>query len=189
MTLLRGKKIVLGVSGGIAAYKAIEILRGLQKSGATVQVVMTANATRFITPLTCSILTGSKVYVSMFPEGDQTEIEHIALGEKLDLFLIAPATANIIGKMARGIADDFVSTFYLSSTAPIVLAPAMNWKMYDHAAVQENLDLLASRGAYIIEPEEGDLACRDIGKGRLASSDRIVDKVMEILTPKTLKGK
>jgi len=189
MKILDRKKIILGITGGIAAYKSIEILRNLQKRGAEVRVIMTQNATHFVTPLTFSILSGAKVFIEMFRDDNITEIEHISVTEDVDLFLIAPATANIIGKFARGIADDFLSTLYLSCTAPLLMAPAMNWKMYDHVAVQENLDILASRGAQILEPEEGDLACRELGKGRLAAVERVIDKVVEMLTPKPLKGK
>jgi phosphopantothenoylcysteine decarboxylase / phosphopantothenate---cysteine ligase len=186
---LRGKKIALGISGGIAAFKAIDILRSLLKLGADVQVIMTRNAMRFASPLTFSVLSGHKVAGELFPDDNFTEIDHISLAEKLDLLIIAPATANIIGKCAHGIADDFLTTFFLSMHAPLLLAPAMNWKMYAHPAVQENIGTLLRRGAFQVEPEEGDLACRETGKGRLAGIEKIVDRAIEIVTPKRLKGR
>ncbi|MBN2384159.1 bifunctional phosphopantothenoylcysteine decarboxylase/phosphopantothenate--cysteine ligase CoaBC [bacterium] len=183
---LSTKKIVLGITGGIAAYKSVELMRMLQKKGADVHVVMTEHATRFITPLTLAVLSGHKVYCRMFESETSPDIDHIALGDEADLVLIAPATANIIGKLTQGIADDFLSTFCLSIKAPLLIAPAMNWKMFEHQAVQSNLTLLADRGVHIIEPESGNLACQDTGKGRLAPLDRIVDTSIALLTPKTL---
>lgn len=186
---LSGQKIALAVTGGIAAYKAVDLMRELQRRGADVHVIMTANARRFVTPLTFSVLSGHPVMMDVFPGDNFTSIDHITLAEKLNLLLVAPATANCLAKFATGIADDFLSTFHLSTTAPLLLAPAMNWKMYQHQAVQENLRVLMQRGATVVEPEEGDLACRDVGKGRLASLDTIVDTVIQVLTPKTLSGR
>lgn len=183
---LSGRKIALGVSGGIAAYKAVDLLRNLQKAGGEVQVMMTRNATRFVAPLTFAVLSGNRVALEVFPGDNVTTIDHITLAENLGLMIVAPATANIIAKFARGIADDFLSTFYLSMNAPLLLAPAMNWKMYAHPAVQENLEILLRRGCTVIEPEEGDLACREVGKGRLARIERIVEKAIELLSPKPL---
>lgn len=188
-TILQKKKIILGVTGGIAAYKAIDIMRDLQRGGADIHIIMTENATHFVQPLTFSILSGHPVMHKMFHSDNFIEIEHTLLADSADLFLIVPATANCIGKLANGIADDFLTTFYLAAKCPLIIAPAMNWKMYEHKAVQANLDILIKRGTQIIEPEEGELACHDSGRGRLAERELIVDKVIEFLTPKTLSGK
>src|SRR4029079_6379601 len=166
-------KIALGVSGGIACYKAAEILRRLQDRRHDVVVMMTKGATQFVTPLTFRALSGHKVYVDMFEAaasgGDfEGALDHILVAEKIDLFLIAPATAGCIAKLAAGIADDFLTTFYLAVTAPVVIDPAMNARMCAHASVQANIRTLAGRGTRWIEPETGQMACRTYGKGRLA---------------------
>ena len=181
-------RVALGVCGGVAAYKAAELVRRLQQETIEVQVVMTASAREFITPLTFAALTGQKVITGMF-EGEagagganlESAIEHIAVAQRIDLLVVAPATANIIAKMARGIADDFLTTLYLATTAPVVVAPAMNVNMWGHAATQENLDLLRARGVHVVEPEEGYLACGMVGAGRLAGVEAIARAVFERL--------
>jgi phosphopantothenoylcysteine decarboxylase/phosphopantothenate--cysteine ligase len=179
-------RITLGVTGGVAAYKAAELVRRLQQDGFTVQVVMTRAAREFITPLTFAALSGQKVITDLFAESSgeanlESAIEHIAVAQRTDLLLVAPATADIIAKFARGIADDFLTTLYLASTAPVVVAPAMNVNMWNHAATQENIELLRARGVKIVDPDEGYLACGMTGPGRLAGQDAIVAAVHEAL--------
>ena len=175
--------IALGVTGGIGAYKAVEVARGLQKRGHEVVAVMTHSATRFVGAVTFEAITRRRVITDQFEGGINAEIEHIALASTIDLLLIAPATANIIGKLANGIADDFLSTLYTATRAPLLIAPAMNTLMFEHEAVRKNLDTLASRGARFVEPGEGYLACGWIGKGRLAEPDEIVAAAEAILRP------
>jgi phosphopantothenoylcysteine decarboxylase / phosphopantothenate---cysteine ligase len=182
--MLKGKLIILGVTGGIAAYKACEIVRRLVKLGAAVKVVMTKNAAEFITPLTLQTLSKNPVICDMFTPYQREEIEHISLSDELDLLLVAPATANIIGKFANGVADDFLSTLFLSVTKPVVVAPAMNEKMYAHRVVKENFEKLKTMGVEIVEPGYGELACDTVGYGRLADEDLIISKVDEILKKK-----
>lgn len=175
-------RVALGVSGGVAAYKAAELVRKLQQEGIDVQVVMTKSAQEFVAPLTFAALTGQKVITDMFgveTAGANVEsaIEHIAVAQRIDLLVVAPATANVIAKMARGVADDFLTTLYLATTAPVVVAPAMNVNMWDHAATQENVETLRARGVYVVAPEEGYLACGMTGAGRLASVDAIAAAV------------
>jgi len=178
-------RITLGVTGGIAAYKSAELVRRLQDEGHTIQVVMTRAAREFITPLTFAALSGQRVITDLFtnePGGSaslESAIDHIAVAQRTDLLLVAPATADILAKFARGLADDFLSTLYLASTAPAVVAPAMNVNMWQHAATQENVKLLRSRGVRIVEPSEGYLACGMIGSGRLAELDAILQAVRE----------
>lgn len=167
-------RILLGVSGGIAAYKAVEVLRGLQREGAEVRVAMTAAARKFIQPLTFEALSGHRVYAELFPEAGDPEVIHVELGEWADLILIAPATANVIGKMANGLADDLLTCTVLSSEAPVMVAPAMETAMYRHPASQRNLQRLADMGYCLIGPEEGALASGRSGMGRLADPQRIV---------------
>jgi len=179
-------RITLGVTGGVAAYKAAELVRRLQQDAFTVQVVMTRGAREFITPLTFAALTGQKVITDLFSESGgeanlESAIEHIAVAQRTDLLLVAPATADILAKFARGIADDFLTTLYLASTAPVVVAPAMNVNMWNHAATQENVEMLRARGVKIVDPDEGYLACGTIGAGRLAGQDAIVAAVHEAL--------
>jgi phosphopantothenoylcysteine decarboxylase/phosphopantothenate--cysteine ligase len=188
-------KVALGVSGGIACYKAAEILRRLQDRGIDVTVLMTKGATQFVTPLTFRALSGNKVYVDMF-EGPHSggdfegAFDHIFVAQSIDLFLVAPATANTIARMAAGIADDFLTTFHLAVTAPIVIAPAMNAHMWEHASVEANLKTLRDRGVHIIDPEVGRMACRTSGPGRLAPVEEIVDLVMAILNrPRDFEGR
>lgn len=176
-------KVLLGVSGCIGAYKAAEILRGLQKAGASVRVIMTRSATEFVQPLTFEALSGSPVISEMFGRPDSSVIEHIALAREADLLLVAPATANILAKFARGIADDFLSTVYLSNTNPVLIAPAMNVEMWNHAATQENLQILRQRGVHFVEPGVGYQACGETGVGRLAEPDAIVRQALSLLSP------
>lgn len=181
-------KVLLGVCGGIAAYKAAEIVRSLQDRGAQVEVAMTASAERFITSLTFRSLTGKPVYSSLWePASEEMEagsIEHIAVAQTIDAFLIAPATANMLAKLAHGMADDFLSTVYLATKAPVVVAPAMNVNMWQHPATQQNIRLLRERGVHVVDPEAGYLACGMTGAGRLASVDQIVEKTL-----RAVKGK
>jgi phosphopantothenoylcysteine decarboxylase/phosphopantothenate--cysteine ligase len=179
-------RITLGVTGGVAAYKAAELVRRLQQDGFTVQVVMTRGAREFITPLTFAALSGQKVITDLFAESSgeanlESAIEHIAVAQRTDLLLIAPATADILAKFARGIADDFLTTLYLASTAPVVVAPAMNVNMWNHAATQENVEMLRARGVKIVDPDEGYLACGMTGAGRLAGQEAIVAAAHEAL--------
>ena len=167
--------IALGVSGGIGAYKAVEVARGLQQRGHDVAAVMTANAQRFVGPLTFEAITKRRVATDQFAPGVNADIDHIALASEAELLLVAPATANVIGKFAGGIADDFLSSLYLATTAPVLLAPAMNTNMLAHPAVQANLRTLAEQGVRFIDPGEGYLACGWVGKGRLAEPAVIVE--------------
>jgi phosphopantothenoylcysteine decarboxylase / phosphopantothenate---cysteine ligase len=175
--------IALGVTGGIGAYKAVEVARGLQKRGHDVVAVMTRSATRFVGPVTFEAITQRRVVTDQFEPGANADIEHIALASTIDLLLIAPATANIIGKLANGIADDFLSTLYTATRAPVLIAPAMNTNMFEHEAVRRNLDTLAARGVRFVDPGEGYLACGWIGKGRLAEPDAIVAAADAVLRP------
>jgi len=180
-------RITLGVTGGVAAYKAAELVRRLQQENFTVQVVMTRGAREFITPLTFAALSGQKVITDLFggeTSGEanlESAIEHIAVAQRTDLLAVAPATADILAKFARGIADDFLTTLYLASTAPVVLAPAMNVNMWNHPATQENIKLLRDRGNAIVTPDEGYLACGMVGPGRLAGQEEIVAAVKAAL--------
>ena len=174
-------KVALGVTGGIAAYKAVEVLRGLQKAGVSAQVVLTRSARRFITPLTFEALSGQPVITDMFRSGQNWSIEHIHLAQEIGLLAVVPATANILGKFANGIADDFLSTLYLSCPAPVLLAPAMNVEMWNHPAVRANVDLLKKRGHIFVDPEPGMLACGMEGAGRLALVDRILSVMLDAL--------
>src|SRR5947207_11634396 len=175
--------IALGVSGGIGAYKAVEVARGLQKQGHDVVAVMTRHAQKFVGPLTFEAITRHKVLTDQFAAGTNSDIEHISLASSIDLLLVAPATANVIGKFANGIADDFLTSLYIATKAPVVLAPAMNTNMLGHAAVQRNLDTLAAHGVQFVDPGAGYLACGWIGKGRLAEPPEIVAAVEQILSP------
>ncbi|WP_239711705.1 bifunctional phosphopantothenoylcysteine decarboxylase/phosphopantothenate--cysteine ligase CoaBC [Paenibacillus sp. 19GGS1-52] len=174
MKSLKGKTIVLGITGGIAAYKAASLTSKLVQKGAEVHVIMTASAKQFITELTLQSLSKQRVYSDTFQERDPSSISHIDLADSADLVLIAPATANIIAKMAHGIADDMLSTMLLAATSPVMVAPAMNVHMYQHPAVLNNMNILSSRGVHFIEPGEGLLACGYVGKGRLEEPETIV---------------
>ncbi|HET7184591.1 MAG TPA: bifunctional phosphopantothenoylcysteine decarboxylase/phosphopantothenate--cysteine ligase CoaBC [Terriglobales bacterium] len=179
-------RIALGVSGGIAAYKAAEILRLLQDRGLQVQVVMTGAAQQFVRPLTFAALSGEKVITEMFAGGSgepnlESAIEHIAVAERIEALLVAPATADILAKFANGIADDFLSTLFLATTAPVIVAPAMNVNMWNNPATQANLEKLRSRGVRVVEPGSGYLACGMVGPGRLAENEAIVAATLELL--------
>jgi phosphopantothenoylcysteine decarboxylase/phosphopantothenate--cysteine ligase len=180
-------KIALGVTGGVAAYKAAELVRRLQQEKLDVQVVMTRGAREFIAPLTFAAITGKKVITEMFgaeesgPANVESAIEHIAVAQRIDLLLVAPATADILGKFAHGIAEDFLGTLYLATKAPVVVAPAMNVNMWDHPATQANLATLRARGVHVVDPDEGYLACGMTGAGRLAATETIAQKVFEVL--------
>jgi len=176
-----GPRVGLGVTGGIAAYKAIEVLRGLQRFGCEVRVAMTRHACEFVQPLTFRALSGSYVIVDDYSRDNPDPIAHITFSQTIDLFLIAPATANVIAKMANGVADDFVTSTYLACTAPVLIAPAMNTVMWQHAATQRNLQTLRADSVHIIEPDEGEMACKTIGPGRLSEPDRIVAAALKIL--------
>src|SRR5688500_18070216 len=168
------KKVALAVSGGIAAYKAVEILRGLQKAGCTVRVAMTRRACEFVQPLTFRALSGAHVVVDDYAPDNPDPIAHITFSQTIDLFLVAPATANIIAKFASGVADDFLSTTYLACTAPVLVAPAMNTTMWEHPATRRNLEQLRADGVHLVEPDAGEMACGTIGPGRLSEPERIV---------------
>lgn len=179
-------RITLGVTGGVAAYKAAELVRRLQQEGHSISVVMTRAAREFVTPLTFAALSGQKVITDLFGDSSsgganlESAIEHIAVAQRTDLLLVAPATADIIAKFARGVADDFLTTLYLACTAPVVIAPAMNVNMWNHAATQENVGTLRARSVKIVEPDEGYLACGMTGPGRLAGLEDILGAVREV---------
>jgi phosphopantothenoylcysteine decarboxylase/phosphopantothenate--cysteine ligase len=182
-------RVALGVTGGVAAYKAAELVRRLQQEQLEIQVVMTRSAREFVTPLTFAALTGQKVITDLFggesgatsSANVESAIEHIAVAQRIDALVIAPATANILAKLARGIADDFLTTLYLATTAPLIVAPAMNVNMWEHRATQENIERLRARGVHIVDPDEGYLACGMTGAGRLAGVESIAKKVCEVL--------
>lgn len=182
--MLEGRVIVLGVSGSIAAYKGVEIASRLKKQGAQVRVIMTDSATRFVTPLTFRTITGFPVVCDLFAEPVEWNVGHVSLAQQADLFLIAPATANVISKIACGIADDMLTSTILATRAPVLIAPAMNTGMYENPIFQANMDKLKSLGFRFVEPGSGLLACGDMGKGRLAEPQDIVDDVVKILTRK-----
>src|SRR5215831_6178615 len=182
----RTMKVALGVSGGIAAYKAAEIVRLLQDRGIRVQVIMTHAAQEFIRPLTFAALSGEKVITDLFSAGNEqpnidSAVEHIAVAQSIDALVVVPATANVLAQFAQGIASDFLTTLYLATTAPVVVAPAMNVNMWNHPATQANLDILRKRGVTVVEPDSGYLACGMTGPGRLAENDCIVAAVMKVL--------
>jgi phosphopantothenoylcysteine decarboxylase/phosphopantothenate--cysteine ligase len=176
--------VALGVCGGIAAYKAVEVLRGLQKAGCTVRVAMTKRACEFVQPLTFRALSGSHVVVDDYAPDNPDPIAHITFSQTADLLIVAPATANIIAKFANGVADDFLTSTYLACSAPVLIAPAMNTTMWEHPATQRNLERLRADGVHIIEPDAGEMACGTIGPGRLSEPDRILAAALEILRSK-----
>ena len=186
---LKDKNVVLAVCGGIAAYKSLELLRQLQKQGAVVRVIMTRSATEFVTPLTFQALSGHPVFTDMFEKDHDASIRHISWAEQADLVVVAPATANIIGKLANGIADDALSTFMLAVQSKIVICPAMNTAMYESRAVQRNIDILENDGYHVVEPGVGEMACGTSGAGRFPEPRHIVDRIIACLTPKDLLGK
>ena len=174
--------IALGVTGGIGAYKAIEIARGLQKNGHDVVAIMTRAAEQFVGPLTFEAITRREVITDQYKPGANADIEHIAIASNIDLLLVAPATANTIGKFANGLADDFLSSLYTATRAPVMIAPAMNTNMFDHPAVAKNLETLIARGVHIVDPGSGYLACGWVGKGRLAEPEDVVASAEQLLT-------
>lgn len=188
--LLANRKILLCVSGGIAVYKAVALVSKLSQAGATVKVMMTESARQFVQPLSFQVMSRNDVYFDTFDEKDSSVIAHIDLADWADLIIVAPATANVIGKLANGIGDDMVTTTLLAATAPIWVAPAMNVHMYDHPAVKRNIQQLHSDGIQFIEPSEGFLACGYVGKGRLEEPEKIVELVSDyFIRPKALAGK
>jgi phosphopantothenoylcysteine decarboxylase / phosphopantothenate---cysteine ligase len=188
--MLKGKKVLLCVSGGIAVFKAAALTSKLVQAGASVRVIMSESATKFVTPLTFQALSRNDVYYDTFDEKDSSVIAHIELADWPDLVIVAPATANSLGKLANGIADNMITTTLLATTSPIWIAPAMNVHMYDHPAVKKNINTLYSYGYRFIEPSEGYLACGYVGKGRLEEPEKIVDLVVEHFTErKLLQGK
>ena len=184
---MKGRKVIVGVTGGIAAYKAAELVRLLAKEGAVTRVAMTHHATKFITPLTLETLSGNRVIADMWSP-ETHPLDHITWGQDSELIIIAPATANFIGKMAHGIGDDFLSTLVIAATARVLVCPAMNTQMYLNNAVQENLRILKARGCAIMEPEAGELACRTEGPGRLPEPEDIVEEARMLLSKQDLAG-
>ncbi len=189
MRHLKDKNIVLGVSGGIAAYKGAELLRLIKKEEAVARVIMTANATSFVGPLTFEALSGNPVCTSLFEKGGNASIRHIEWAKEADAVVVAPATANIIGKIACGIADDALSTFLLAVKSPVLICPSMNTNMYEKVSVKRNIDILKKDGYLIVEPDAGELACGTTGQGRLPEPENILDRLVSCLTPKDYKGK
>ncbi len=187
--MLRDKQVLVGVTGGIAAYKTAELVRLLIKAGATVDVIMTKNATEFITPLTFQTLTARPVYSETFTLLSTSDIQHTSLSDRAQLVIVAPATANVIGKYANGIADDLLTTTLLAANAPVLLAPAMNPRMWAHAAVRDNCARLAERGVQFIGPEKGEVACKDEGWGRMSEPARILEAAAALVSHKPLAGK
>ncbi len=187
--MFKDKSILLGVSGGIAAYKAAELVRLLVKAGATVRVVMTANAAQFVTPLTFQALSSNPVGLDLFSLESESQIGHIHQARLADLVILAPATANLVAKMAAGIADDYLTTILLATTAPVLVCPAMNVKMWEHPATQRNVETLAGLGYAICSPASGSLACREEGTGRLADLADITEAAARLITPPGLSGK
>src|ERR687889_25950 len=176
-----GRRVALGVSGGIAAYKAVEVLRGLQRAGCAVRVGMTKRACEFVTPLTFRALSGAHVVVDDYAPDNPDPIAHIPFSQSVELFVVAPATANVIAKFANGVADDFLTSTYLASNAPVVVAPAMNTTMLLHPATQRNLARLRADGVRVVEPDAGEMACGTIGPGRLSEPQLIVSAALEML--------
>ena len=187
--MLKGKEILLGISGGIAAYKTVLLLRKLTKEGANVNVIMTEHAKEFVGPLTFQTLSGNPVTSDLFTLFKSSEIGHVALADKADLLVIAPATANIIGKIAHGIGDDFLSTMVMATRVPVLFAPSMNVNMYHSPVVQDNIKKLKDFGYYFIDPVEGELACKVEGKGKLADVEDILEEIHIILSSNDFKGK
>ncbi len=183
-----GKTVVLGVTGGIAAYKACDLVSRLHKKGINIRIIMTEHACEFVQPLTLEVLSGNRVVTDMFNRDFPWEVEHISLAKAADVFAVVPATANILGKYAHGIADDMLSTTLLATRAPVLFAPAMNTDMYEHPAVQENIATLKQRGCLFVEPASGHLACGDTGKGKLADVETIEQAILDALTEKDMEG-
>ena len=188
MNSLRGKNVIVGITGGIAAYKSCELVRSLVGDKAQVRCVMTRNATRFITPLTLQTLSGNKVASNLFDLTSESEIGHIKIADEADVVVVAPASASFIGKIASGIADSLLATIILATKAPVIICPAMNSNMYSNSIVQENMEKLRRHGFTIVEPGEGDLACGWTGRGRLAETDVIALEVQKAVTPQDYAG-
>jgi phosphopantothenoylcysteine decarboxylase/phosphopantothenate--cysteine ligase len=186
--MLKGRKVVLGITAGIAAYKAAELVRLLAKEEVEVHVVMTQNAQKFITPLTFQTLSGNPVVSDPFVLLEEAQIGHIALADLGELVVIIPATANIIGKIANGIADDFLSTMVMATKAPVLFVPSMNVNMWENKTLQKNIQMLIERGYHLLDPGEGELACHWYGKGRLPELNEVVERMEDLLSPKDLKG-
>lgn len=186
--MLQKKEILLGVTGGIAAYKSVLLLRELTKEEANIHVIMTKSATNFVTPLTFQTLSGNPVTTEIFTLFASSEIGHVALADRADLLVIAPATANIIGKIANGIADDFLSTMVMATRVPVLFAPAMNTNMWASPVVQNNIEQLKQLGYHFMDPAEGELACGVTGRGKLADIDAIMDEIKALLSPNDLAG-
>src|SRR5512138_2169557 len=186
--MLQGKEIVLGVTGGIAAFKAVELLRLLTKAGANVHVIMTRSATEFVTPLTFQTLSMNPVSTSLFNLISEREIGHISLADRADLFIVAPATANVIGKLANGLADDMLTTTVMATKAPVLVAPAMNVNMYQNPIYKDNEERLRRLGYLFVEPARGLLACGWEGEGKLQEPGVIFEEARSALTPKDLAG-
>ena len=182
--MFKDLNIVVGITGGIAAYKACGIISYLKSEGANINVIMTKNACEFITPLTLETLSGNKVITDMFERPDHIDVKHISLAKKADLFLIVPATANILGKVSNGIADDMLSTTIMATKAPVIFAPAMNDGMYENPIVQRNIETLKNYGYKIIEPSIGHLACGYNAKGKLPKNEEIIDYVKTLIKEK-----
>ena len=188
--MLKDKTVVIGVSGGIAVYKTLDVVSRLRKLGVNVNVIMTKSATEFVTPLSFQSLSQNYVVCDMFEDPKTWDVEHISLAKRADVFLIAPATANVIGKIANGIADDMLTTSVMATKAKVLIAPAMNTNMYENPILQRNINTLKELGYNFVEPESGRLACGDTGKGKLASPETIVDEVVKLLSKdQDLKGK
>ena len=188
--MLKDKTVVIGVSGGIAVYKTLDVVSRLRKLGVNVNVIMTKSATEFVTPLSFQSLSQNYVVCDMFEDPKTWDVEHISLAKRADVFLIAPATANVIGKIANGIADDMLTTTVMATKAKVLIAPAMNTNMYENPILQRNIYTLKELGYNFVEPESGRLACGDTGKGKLASPETIVDEVVKLLSKgQDLKGK
>ena len=188
--MLKDKTVVIGVSGGIAVYKTLDVVSRLRKLGVNVNVIMTKSATEFVTPLSFQSLSQNYVVCDMFEDPKTWDVEHISLAKRADVFLIAPATANVIGKIANGIADDMITTTVMATKAKVLIAPAMNTNMYENPILQRNINTLKELGYNFVEPESGRLACGDTGKGKLASPETIVDEVVKLLSKEQdLKGK
>lgn len=188
--MLKDKTVVIGVSGGIAVYKTLDVISRLRKLGVNVNVIMTKSATEFVTPLSFQSLSQNYVVCDMFEDPKTWDVEHVSLAKRADVFLIAPATANVIGKIANGIADDMLTTTVMATKAKVLIAPAMNTNMYENPILQRNINTLKELGYNFVEPESGRLACGDTGKGKLASSEIIVDEVVKLLSKEQdLKGK
>ncbi len=188
--MLTNKNIVIGICGGISAYKVVEVVSRLNKLHGNLSVIMTKNATKFVTPLTLRAISHQPVITDMFEEPENWDTEHISLAQKADLFVVAPATANVLGKIAAGVADDMLTTTIMATKAPVLFVPAMNTGMYQNPIVQDNINKLKQHGYYVMEPDDGLLACGTTGKGRLPEPHKIVEKIMELLAPTgDFKGK